>query len=55
MPTFSPKQLMPQRFIHHLASTSRRNQPKQFIPKPIVDGHIKFGHMFILYDSSLDC
>src|SRR6185437_5093847 len=30
MLAFSSEQLMPQRFIHHLASPMRWNQPKQF-------------------------
>lgn len=52
---FSPKQLLPQRFVHDLASLTGRNQPKQFISESIVDGHIEFAHPFTSNNALYDC
>jgi hypothetical protein len=39
-----PEQFFPQRFIDDLASSPRRNKPKQFFSDLLIDRHIKFGH-----------
>ena len=44
MLAFAPEQLFAERVVHHLTSSTGRNELEQFLPEPIIDGHIQLGH-----------